>query len=138
MKTMLIASLLTLLLYSPSFAMGESLHKPADESSQQYLYSSEEVVDIISKPSGARIEIQNDDIGKTPLKIKLRKFREKKEYTSGYYNDNWFYNGANAGTFLTITAYPVKGGQYTQFKILDSTVATPKRIFFDMNLMPAR
>jgi len=87
---------------------------------------------IESEPSGARIEVNNEYIGKTPLtKILPRTYR---------YQFKGLLFGGNQITTLgsvAITAYPVKPGQQTQTKYIGSDQAMPRHIFFDMSLVPA-
>jgi len=74
---------------------------------------------ITSEPSGVKIEIDGDYKGMTPLAVKISRKRWGR-----YYNT------------LTIKAYPVESGQYTQVKIIDGYTDTPKNVFFDMRLEP--
>lgn len=75
-------------------------------------------IEIISEPSGAKIEVDNNYIGETPL-----------IYTG---------NG-DLGPFNTVVvkAYPTEIGQYTQTKILSGKNILPRKLYFDMRLVPA-
>ena len=74
-------------------------------------------VTIISDPPGARIEINNNYFGVTPLTI---------NFNTQY---DWF-NG-EVGDF-TVTAYPSVPGQYLQQKRIIPPI--PQTIYFNMNL----
>ena len=87
--------------------------------------------EITSDPPGARIEINNEYLGTTPMKLVIpRRYQSE------------FLGLINGGTRITavaplrIVAYPVSPGQYTQTKYVGNE-PTPWRIFFDMHLEPA-
>ncbi len=87
--------------------------------------------EIASDPPGARIEINNEYIGTTPMKLVIpRRYQSE------------FLGWINGGTRITameplrIVAYPVAPGQYTQMKYIGNE-PTPWRLFFDMHLEPA-
>jgi hypothetical protein len=84
-------------------------------------------VEIISEPSGAKVEVNDDYIGETPLTINL---------------EGW----GNTRTFVrnhTIVAHPVSAGGQTQVKIFSGWAEPnltygdkiPKKIYFNMNLI---
>lgn len=66
-------------------------------------------VEIITEPPGARIEVNNDYVGDSPLTVTITR-----------------------DTHTTITAIPIHPGHYVQSKFLPLQQRTPKRIFFDM------
>ena len=76
--------------------------------------------EVISEPSGARIEVDNDYMGTTPLTVKLRQ--------DGF--------GKLSNT-IVVRALPIFDGQYTQTKVLHWEDPVPKTLFFQMNLVPA-
>ena len=76
---------------------------------------------IISEPSGAHIEVNNNYIGTTPCSVMLP-------------NDGL---GSIQGR-TTVTALPNKGGQYTQTKFLHGGDKVPETMFFKMTLRPIR
>ena len=76
---------------------------------------------IISDPSGAKIEINHEYVGDTPLSILIK---TEKSWISGEIVED-----------LIIVAYPTGAGQYTQTKNLKG-VKTPKRIYFNLFLKP--
>ena len=82
----------------------------------------EKSTEIISDPPGARIEINNEFVGETPLFVEIRR----------YCND---WTGAEYCNVI-IKATPKEKGQYTQSKYFDYSIKIPKRIFFDMRLEP--
>lgn len=82
---------------------------------QPYYSYKDYEIEIISEPLGARIEINNEYIGQTPM-----------SHTSSWVS------GVEP---VTIIAYPIYPGQYTQTKVILNRPA-PHRIFFDMRLKP--
>ena len=70
---------------------------------------------IIYDPPGARIEWNEDYIGRTPL---TRILNGRIGYVGGH---------------IRVKAYPVFAGQHTQTKILTNPI--PRTIYFDMNLV---
>ncbi|MDC0977647.1 PEGA domain-containing protein [bacterium] len=81
------------------------------------------ITQIISEPSGAKIEIDGEYIGSTPLKINLLKYAKKYNSLSGY-------------QMLIIKALPIYGGQQVQSKFIDDLdKRIPQRIYFDMSLV---
>lgn len=81
---------------------------------------------VISKPPGARIELDNDYIGDAPLEIQW---------------EGWLSNGLFTKDHV-INALPIYEGQYTQRKFFRGNAWTwgsrdpvPKTILFDMNLV---
>jgi len=82
------------------------------------------MTEVISDPSGARIEVNGDYIGDAPLFVKLPRPSALKRHRD-----------TSEGT-VTVIAYPVGERQYRQVKYLDVRRRVPSRIFFDMNLEP--
>lgn len=78
--------------------------------------------EIISDPVGARIEINGEYIGETPVIVEINR----------YCNDLVGAEYCN----VTISAIPRVRGQYTQSKFFNYSVRIPKKIFFDMHLEP--
>jgi len=74
-------------------------------------------VEFISDPPGAKIEVNNNYIGETPLK----------QFWNGLY-DRW--------TIIKIVAYPIQAGQYTQSKSFFASDGLPRKVYFNMNLVP--
>jgi hypothetical protein len=85
------------------------------------------VVEIISEPPGANIEVSDDYIGKTPTTVSIPS-NSKGEFTRT----------------TTIQALPVIAGHCTQSKYFKggydyiNNDIIPKRIFFDMRLCPVQ
>lgn len=86
------------------------------------------VTKVISIPSGARIELDGDYLGDTPLEIN---WEVGEVYSSrGLFRRNHI-----------IKALPLYEGQYVQIKVFRGgfqhyqSDKVPKRIFFDMNLV---
>lgn len=84
-------------------------------------------VDIISEPLGAKVEVDDNYIGETPLTINI---------------EGW----ASTRTFIrshTIVAHPVRAGGQTQVKIFSGWYEAdhrygdkiPNKIYFNMNLI---
>ncbi len=95
------------------------------------LQSYDHPTEIVSVPPGARIEIDSEYVGITPLTTMIPR----------RYQSEWqgLIGGGQRITYVApvrITAYPVAPGQYTQFKIIGVSDPTPHRIFFDMRLGP--
>lgn len=84
-----------------------------------YTYNNYEI-EIISDPPGAKIEWDNEYMGKAPLKTIRHGHR------------------GNASGPTIVKAYPVKTGQYTQVKILNARRPYPRKIYFNMYLRPVR
>lgn len=87
------------------------------------------LVEVESSEPGARIEANNDYIGKTPCTLKI--FGDK---------DGTFHN---FGSYhYVVTAYPVRPGQQSQTKDFRTggwftpEDAIPKKIFFDFGPLP--
>jgi PEGA domain len=81
-------------------------------------------VEIISEPSGARIEVNNNYVGDAPITVTLQEYGD--EFTRN----------------TVIRALPTEAGDYVQTKFFYAgTFGTndriPSRIFFDMHLGPA-
>ncbi|MBL7131369.1 MAG: PEGA domain-containing protein [Candidatus Omnitrophica bacterium] len=75
--------------------------------------------EILSDPDGAKIEINNEYMGTTPLKVTLER------------ECDW-YSYHRARKPIVIKAEPVKSGQFTQYKIIRKTDLIPRRIVFHM------
>jgi hypothetical protein len=77
-------------------------------------------VEILSEPAGARIEVNDNYVGDTPLTITV---------------------ATNLYLPTVIRALPIYAGQWTQTKVFGYGLFTPSevpsRIFFDMRLEPA-
>jgi len=87
------------------------------------------LVEVESSEPGARLEVNNDSVGKTPMTIKI--FGDK---------DGTFHN---FGSYeFKVTAYPPRAGQQPQTKIFKtggwftSEDMVPKKIFFDFGPAP--
>jgi hypothetical protein len=87
------------------------------------------VIEIESSEPGARVEANNEYLGKTPMTLKI--FGDK---------DGTFHN---FGTYhYQITAYPTKAGQQPQTKHFrtggwfTSGDRIPKKLFFDFGPVP--
>jgi hypothetical protein len=87
------------------------------------------LVEVESSEAGARVEANNEYIGKTPTTMKI--FGDK---------DGTFHNFGNYE--YTITAYPVRAGQQPQTKKFRTggwftpEEKIPKKIFFDFGPVP--
>jgi hypothetical protein len=77
---------------------------------------------ITSEPSGARIEIDGDYIGETPLEVRYRR-------------GSLAFTGSPAQ--FVIRAFPKQEGLYSQSKFYDMQDPTPHRVFFDMRMGPS-
>lgn len=73
---------------------------------------------IESDPPGARIEINNQYVGTTPLRVNIPRL-----------------NADLSGISVSIIAYPTKHGQQVQSKYIGSDESTPTHVFFDMSLV---
>lgn len=87
------------------------------------------MVQIETSEPNARIEVNGEDVGRSPMTLKI--FGDK---------DGTFHN---FGSYqYVIKAYPVRQGQYVQTKVFrtggwfTSEDKIPSRIYFDMNLEP--
>lgn len=84
-------------------------------------------VEIISEPSGAKVEVNDNYVGVTPLTIDLEGWESTRTFTRR----------------CTIVAHPVRAGGQTQVKVFsgwshpDHTYGDkiPNRIYFNMNLI---
>lgn len=76
--------------------------------------------EIISTPLGAKIEINNEYIGETPLNVEIIR------------KQTFIVSPAS----LDIVAYPSAPGQYTQKKYIAYHEQTPRKIYFNMDLIP--
>jgi len=84
-------------------------------------------VEIVSDPSGADIEINNNYVGKTPITVNLEGWESTRTFTRSH----------------TIVAHPIRAGGQTQVKIFlgwrepSKTYGDviPDKIYFDMNLI---
>jgi hypothetical protein len=87
------------------------------------------LVEVESSEPGARIEANNDYVGKTPCTLKI--FGDK---------DGTFHNFGSY--YYTVTAYPVRPGQQSQTKHFRTggwftpEDKIPKKIFFDFGAVP--
>ncbi len=86
---------------------------------------------IESDPPGVKIEVNGGYEGNTPLTIVLPRM----------YRSEWvglLYGGTRITSVdpITIIAYPVLPGQYTQTKYIGMDQGVPRRMFFDMGLVP--
>ncbi len=77
-------------------------------------------VEVLSEPPGARIEVDNDYVGNSPLTIAI---------------PGTFDRGVSEFDHHVIRAIP-NGPGYVQTKILWGNKKLPKRIFFNTNLGP--
>ena len=83
-------------------------------------------VKIISEPSGAKVEVNDNYIGKTPITVKLVGWKSTRTFARRH----------------TIVAHPVRAGGYTQSKTFSGWHepshsrgdTIPKKIYFNMNL----
>jgi hypothetical protein len=73
---------------------------------------------IESDPPGARIEINSQYVGTTPLRVNIPRL-----------DSNW------STISVTIIASPINPGQQVQTKYIASNESTPTHVFFDMNLV---
>ena len=81
----------------------------------------EHVVEVITDPPGARIVVNDDYVGDSPVTIRLLAYQTP----SG--------NIRLTGRYV-VEAIPAAAGQYTQCRVL--TGSPPTRLFFAMNLEP--
>ena len=87
------------------------------------------LVEVESSEPGARIEVNNDSVGKTPTTIKI--FGDK-DGTFHHFDSHEF----------KVTAYPARSGQQPQTKIFTtggwftSEDKIPKKMFFDFGAAP--
>lgn len=91
-----------------------------DNSPLPHIHNSYIMTEIISDPPGAKIEINNQYVGETPVTIHIKRV----------FSYDWW------GGF-SIKAYPVFAGQYTQTKYIGMNESTPTKVYFNMNLGPA-
>ena len=80
------------------------------------------ITKVTSDPSGARIEVNEDYLGVTPLEIQWNKLSDTRVITGSY-------------TQHKVVALPIYQGQYVQTKWIYGD-RIPKTIFFDMSLHP--
>lgn len=78
-----------------------------------YLYNNYSI-EIISEPSGAKIEVDNNYIGETPLQL----------VQDGLIS-RW--------GFFIITAHHAQGGQFRESKMITLNKPLPRKIYFNMN-----
>ena len=86
---------------------------------------------IESDPPGARIEVNGEYVGTTPLQITLPRM-----YRSAWLGLLLGGQRIVSADPLTIMAYPIHSGQYTQTKYIGMDQATPRHIFFQIDLVP--
>ncbi len=79
---------------------------------------------IESDPPGARIEINNQYVGTTPLRVDIPR-------RSNYNWDNMEWDTIS----VKIIANPIIPGQQVQIKYIGYKEPTPTHVFFDMNLV---
>ena len=87
-------------------------------------------IEVISEPSGAKIEVNNNYVGTTPCTITIARRFEWQSWENDYRID---YNSNHE-----IVANPVFAGGYVQNKRIsywDNEV--PKKIYFNMRLAPS-
>lgn len=89
----------------------------------------DQFVEIISDPTGAKIEINNQYMGETPLKVRFTRQTVVDWVTS------WGETKFVPSPFI-IKAYPVQSGQYLQTKYIGSYDGIPTKLYFNMNLEP--
>ena len=83
-------------------------------------------VDVETSDPGSRIEANNEDVGKSPMQLKIYGDKDGSFHNFGSYN-------------YTVRAYPVKQGQFIQTKVFHTggfftgEDKIPKRIYFDLN-----
>ena len=82
-----------------------------------------QAVQIISDPPGAKIEINNQYVGETPVSLTI-------PYTVDYSQN---LNGIAYGQW-NVVAYPTIAGQYVQRKFI--TPPVPSTIYFNMGIGP--
>lgn len=76
-------------------------------------------IEILTEPSGARIEVNDEFLGEAPLTATVARG------CSAY--------SLNA---VTIRALPREAGHCTQGKFISSSDSVPRKVFFDMRLCP--
>jgi hypothetical protein len=76
---------------------------------------------IESDPPGARIEINNQYVGNTPLRVNIPRLNTALDTIS-----------------VTIVATPIIPGQEVQTKYIGFDEPTPTHVFFDMNLVSTK
>lgn len=81
------------------------------------------LTEIISNPPGAKIEINDEYVGDTPIFVKLPRISRR---------------SGNIYEKISVKAYPSQPGQYTQKKLIDTRRRVPARLLFDMNLEPVQ
>ena len=79
---------------------------------------------IESDPPGARIEINNQYVGTTPLRVDIPR-------RSDFNWDSMEWDTIS----VKIIAYPIFHGQQVQVKYIGYDEPTPTHVFFDMNLV---
>lgn len=89
------------------------------------------VIKITSSPSGAKIELNNDLIGESPLKYRLNdRFKAYDRFSNGLILQD------PKPRYLTIKAYPISEGQFLQTKRINLMQPFPRNIYFDLSLAP--
>ncbi len=78
-------------------------------------YTQQELIEIVSEPPGARIEVNGEYVGDAPLVV-------------------WVTRGGIDGMAksLAVQAVPKTTGHFEQLRLVAMGESTPKRIFFDM------
>ncbi len=91
----------------------------------------DQYAEIISDPPGAKIEINNQYHGETPITIHFT----RQTYVD--YSENLFQGEAKfVASSFTIIANPILAGQFKQAKYIGPYDAIPNKIYFNMNLGP--
>jgi len=120
----IIISIITVLIFNACQTTKDGIYPSYfDESSATKNFT----VKIISEPSGAKVEVNNNYVGKTPLTIKIEGWRDTQTFIRSY----------------TIIAHPIRAGGETQIKYFmgwhqpDKTYGDkiPNTIYFNMNLV---
>lgn len=83
------------------------------------IHSSELMTEIISDPPGAKIEINNQYVGETPLNVHIDRN----------------YIDVLGWSTVSIIANPLENGQQVQQKFINFNMPTPTKIYFNMNLV---
>ena len=124
MKIKILIILITVLLFSGCQTANNGLNPLySSESSKVKMFT----VKIISEPLGAKIEINNNYVGETPITVKVEGWQDTQTFIRGH----------------TIVAHPVEAEREVQIKSFmgwhkpDKTYGDkiPNTIYFNMNLV---
>lgn len=123
MKTIITATICIGLLV---VSCGEDVYESPYTPPKKCIY----ITKVISEPSGAKIELDGDYLGETPLEIEWEGWCEPERICGGLFTRDH-----------TVIALPIHSGQYTQRKFFSGTPfryrhKVPKTIFFNMRLGP--